>query len=249
MIFTTVDMIVRSMLIQKRLPLHYYLEYLKYACDGLRELTFDSLRVVNTVELTINQDGHYATLPCDYVDFTKIGIKQGQFVQPVTQRDSMNRLPNHNLTGNIINYGDANSVNLDFPFWPGYWMFQNVDDLGENIGRLFGYNTGIANDGFKVIRERGIIQVTESFDMQTLVLEYISNGLSVDNVTQVDPYAQAAIEAYMAWKSSRNAAIDQSPEAVSFGNQQRILRARKADETVWDIRQVLYRNYKSSVKN
>lgn len=247
--FTTIDKIVRSLLIQKRLPLHFYLEYAKYACDGLRELTFDSLRVVNTTTLAINEDGYYADLPCDYVDWTKVGFKAGQFVSPITQRDTINRLHNYTSQGAITNYGDPATSNLDFPFWPGYWMFQNIDDLGENIGRLYGYNTGISENGFKIMPERGQIQFTESIQSTVIVLEYISDGQTNDNASQVDPYAQACIEAYVRWRTSRNSDIDRSPEGVAYVNARRIFRARKDELTLVQLRQILFSNYKMSQKN
>ena len=178
-----------------------------------------------------------------------MGIKQGQFVQPITQRDSINRLQNFSSTGNITVYGDVNSVNLDFPFWPGYWMFQNIDDLGENLGRLYGYNTGYANNGFKIIKERSQIQFTESFDQPFAIMEYISNGQTADNASKVEYYAQAAIEAYINWKRSRNADIEVSPEGAAYYNQRRLLRGRMDELTPWDIRQILYKNYKPSIKN
>lgn len=248
MTFTSIDLIVRRVLLQKRLPIHYYLEFLTHATTCLREMSYDSLHIVNTVELVHNS--YYAVeLPCDFVDWTKVGIKQGQFVQPITQRDSINNLTNVNTQGQPILYGGTNTVNMDFPFWPGYWMFQNIDDLGENLGRLYGYNTGIANDGFKIIWQRGQMQLTESFDNCTVVLEYISDGQTCDNATKVDPMVQGAVEAYINWKRSPNADIDRSPEGVSFFNQWRKYRARKNGLTPWDIRQILYRNYKGSLKN
>jgi len=241
--FTSVDTITRSVLIQKRLPLHYYLQILKYSCDCLRELYFDSLLIVNTVELTVNQEGHFVDLPCDYVDFTKVGVRRGQFVQPITQRDSLNRLQNHDTTGNVIDYGGVATANFEFPFWPGYWLFQNIDDLGENLGRLYGFNTGAARNGFKVIRERGQMQLTETFNSPTLILEYISDGQTVNNASKVDPLAQSTIEAYDKWKISKNSDIEQSPEGLAYFNQRRILRARKNELTPWDIRQIIYSNY------
>lgn len=247
--FTTIDKIVRGVLIQKRWPLHYYLECAKHALDCLRELTFDSLRIVNTVELTINEDGYYADLPCDYVDWTKVGLKIGQFVQPITQRDSINRLHNYDSQGAIINYGDATDAITDYPFWPGYWMYQNIDDLGENIGRLYGYNTAVANNSFKILRERGQIQFNESTQTNTIVLEYISDGQTSDNATQVDPYAESCIESYISWKTSPSGDNDRSPEGRSYANARRIFRARKNELTLVQIRQILYANYRMSQKN
>lgn len=246
--YTTVDKIVRSVLIQKKLPLHYYLEMLKYACDCVRELYMDSMRVVNTVELEVN-DYYAVDLPCDYMDWTKVGIKQGQLVQPIAQKDSINNLRNVNSSGEYVPYNQQPGANFDFPFWPGYWMFQNIDDLGENLGRLYGYNTTIQNNGFKVIPDRCQIQLSEVFSNCKIVLEYISDGQCADNASQVDPYAQACIEAYMRWRFSPNADIDRSPEAVSYVNARRIYRARKDPLTTVEIRQILFANYIGSPKN
>lgn len=246
--YTTVDKITRSMLIQLRLPLHFYIQFAKYALDCIRELTFDSMRVVNTTLLEINEN-FYAELPCGFVDFTFVGIRQGQFVQPITQRQSINNLPALTPQGAITTYGDPTTQSLDFPFWPGYWMFQNIDDLGENTGRLYGWNTGIDNNGFKIIPERNIIQFTESFTRCHAVMEWIGDGQCADSATKVDPMAQACIEAYMRWRFSSNDSIERSPEGASYFNQRRLYRARKDELTPYEIRNILYRNYRASIKN
>lgn len=246
--YTTLDKIIRRNLLAKRLPLHYYVEFMVHASTCLRELTFDTLRVVNTVELTLS-DSFAVDLPCDFVDWTKVGVKMGQYVQPITQRDTIDRLPAYNSQGQVTTYSDPDTVNLDFPFWPGFWMFQNIDDLGENLGRLYGFNVGAATDAFKVLRERRQIQFTETMNTDTIVLEYISDGQTSDNATQIDPYAQSAIEAFINWKRSQNADIDRSPEARTFYNQRRVLRARMSQVTIADIRQILYSNYRASIKN
>lgn len=245
--YTTLDKIVRRNLLAKRLPLHYYIEYLVHASTCLRELTFDSLKIINTVELELN-DYFAADLPCDYLDWTKVGIKMGQFVQPITQRDSINRLRAQNSQGQYVTYQDPDTYDLIFPFWPGYWMFQNIDDLGENLGRLYGFNPGIVPDGFKVLKERNQIQFTESMRTCTVVLEYISDGQTSDNATQIDQYAWSTIEAYINWKRSVNADSDVSQEARNYLNQRRLLRARMSELTLYDLRQILYRNYTGAIK-
>ncbi len=245
--YTTLDKIVRRNLLAKRMPLHYYIEYMVHASTCLRELTFDSLKIINTVELELN-DYYAADLPCDYLDWTKVGIKMGQFVQPITQRDSINRLHAYNNQGQITTYQDPGTFNLDFPFWPGYWMFQNIDDLGENLGRLYGYNTGIVPDGFKILKERNQIQFLESSRDCTYVLEYISDGQTSDNATQVEQYAWSTIEAYINWKRSVNADSDVSPESRNYLNQRRLLRARMSELTLYDLRQIIYRNYTAAIK-
>lgn len=246
--YTTLDKIIRRNLLAKRLPLHYYVEFLVHASTCLRELTFDSLMIINTVELEVN-DYYAVDLPCDFVDWTKVGVKAGQFIKPIPQRDTISRLHNYNSSGDIVPYNEPDAINLQFPFWPGYWMFQNIDDLGENIGRLYGFNTGIGSNGFKYLPERRQIQFTESLEYTTIILEYISDGQTSDNASQIDEYAWSTIEAYINWKRSPNADVDRSMEARSYYNQRRMLRARMNELTPWDIRQILYRNYRGSIKN
>jgi hypothetical protein len=245
--FTTLDKVIRRNLLAKRQPLHYYIEYLVHASTCLRELTFDSLKIINTVELTLN-DYYAADLPCDYIDFTKVGIRVGQFIQPITQRDSINRLRNQDSQGAYVPYQQTNTINLDFPFWPGFWMFQNVDDLGENTGRFYGWNPGLVEDGFKIIKERNQIQFQQSARVGTYVMEYISDGQTSDNASQVEQYAWSAIEAYINWKRTPNADNDHAPEAYNYKNQRRLLRARMSELTLYDLRQILFRNYRASIK-
>lgn len=253
MVYTSLDTITRSVLLQKGLPLHWYVQFLKYATDGVRELSFDSMQAISTVTLSIDQRNFAANLPCDYIDWIKVGVPQGQFVQPLVQRQSINRLTNYTTLGQPVTYGDAQTVNLDFPFWPGYWMFQNVDDLGENVGRLFGYNTAFTNNFFKVIPERGQIQFAETLEQTTCVLEYIGSGMTTSNSTKIDPLAQAAVEAYMDWKyklHSRRFNGNDIEEAFRlYTIELRRYRARKDELTPWDIRQAVYRSYMGAPKN
>jgi hypothetical protein len=250
--YTSLDTITRSVLLQKGLPLHWYVQFLKYAADSIRELCFDSMRAINTVSLPIDQRDFTSDLPCDYVDWVKVGVPQGQFVQPLVQRLSMNRLTNFTSQGQPTTYGDANSVNMDFPFWPGYWMFQNIDDLGEQVGRLYGYNTAFTNNTFKVLPERGQIQFCESLCQPVCILEYISSGQTMSNSTKIDPQCQAAVEAYMDWKyKSHSKRFSPGEAEQAFGHYKielRRFRARKDELTCWDIRQSIYRTYMASPK-
>lgn len=209
----------------------------------------DTLQVTNTVILTLNSYSA-ADLPCDYVDDVAIGIPVGQYVMPVTQRNTINNLPNIGTNGQPIPYGVADAgVAIDFPFFPGYWMYQNVDDLGENTGRLYGMNTGLVNTSYKIIRGRGQIQFSEQFPSPTAILEYISDGQCVDNATKIDIRSQATIEAYSIWKNSRNKDNYQSPEAITFGREWRKLRARLSDVTLADVRQAMLKAYGQYPKN
>lgn len=240
------------MLLQKNLPLHWYVNFLKYAADCVRELAIDSAHAINEVELTIDQRDWTVNLPCDYVDWIKVGIPEGQYVRPLTQRESFNRLTNYTSQGVPTTYGAGTPQNVDFPFWPGFWMFQNVDDLGESVGRLYGFGAALYQNGFKVFPERGQIQLTQGLRSRTIVLQYLSSGQTVNNATKIDPLCQACVEAYIDWKFKSHSKRFAPGEAEqAFGHYKielRRFRARKNDMTIADIKQAIFRNYVLTAK-
>lgn len=251
MTFTSLDTIVRSVLLQKALPVHYYVQFLKYSADCYRELAYDSLRAINTIELPIDQRMKAANLPCDYIDWVSVGVPVGQFVRPLVQRDTINPLTKKTAQGQPTTYGIPAPVVQDFFFLQGYWWYSNIDDLGENLGRMFG-GTPSPSNSFKVIPERGQIQFDEAMASTVCVLQYISSGQSMDNVTRIEPLAQACIEAYMDWKykshSKRFSAGEAEQGFQHYKIELRRFRARKDELTIPDIRQAIFKSYLGAPK-
>lgn len=248
--FNTLDQIVRNVLLSKRLSLHFYVEFLTHAANCLRELTIDTLQVINTIELIPNS--YYAIdLPCDFVDDLSLGIPVGQYVKPIAKRDNINRLANTNTLGQKIPYGNpaiTDGTTGFFGFWPGWTWYWNIDDFGESTGRLYGAGT-ISRNGYELIRERNQIQLTETFIGCKVVLQYISDGQCIDNATQITPMAFSCISAYINWKRGPNADIDRSPEGIAWVNARKVLRARMDDLDIPSLKQILHSNYRGSPKN
>jgi hypothetical protein len=177
----------------------------------------------------------------------------GQFVRPIPEIETINRLPAKLPNGQNTTYGNAGGVVVDdFPIWPGMWIWSNIDDLGENIGRMYGWPADYRTDGFKIIPERNIIQFTETFDMPTCVLEYISDGQTIDNASAVDARAQKTIETYCDWQWRWHTG-KRSPAEIDMAYRMYVkewkkLRARLSSLTISDIKQALHRNFKLSIK-
>lgn len=232
--------------------LHYYIQALKSASDCLRELTFDTLQNVNTVNLTLSDSGS-ADLPCDYVDFVKVGVPYSQYVRPLVQKDSINRLQNKDTSGNPIPYSNAIDVTYgDTVSVPPFFESDYINDNGEPLGRLFGFNAGWIQDGFKILRERGQIQVDQQLCATSTYLEYISDGQCSDNATKVHPYAQKTIEAYILWQFKQHSRAYGSQERElaknEFSTQRRILRARMNGLTAQDIKRIVRKSYSATIK-
>jgi hypothetical protein len=247
MIFANLDSIAKRRLLANGLPLHYYLEHLLHAATCLRELSFDTLHIINTARLPVN-DYNAVDLPFDFVDDVMVGIPVGGMLQPVAKRDNINPLRTFDEDGQFANWTESNSEETNAIFSGTWTWFWNVNDFGEPTGRMFGAGSG-SDNGYMVDRKRRQIQLTGSFTSDEIVLMYISDGQSADNATQIDVRAQAAIDAFIGWKASPNADIKDSYEAATFYNEKRMLRARLDDLTILDIKAIIRRNYKAAPKN
>ena len=198
----TLDEITRRGLIESGLPIHYYFEYLTHGATCLRELAFDTLKIVNTVSLPVSETGA-VDLPDDFVDDVAVCLPAGTTLQPLPHQNWINPMKFHSrTTGQFTNPGNnvaagVNSAGADDSFfwgsagWLWYW---NVNDFGEPTGRFFGASGGTQR-GYKVVKERRQIQMSYDYAGLSIVLQYISDGQSIDNATQIDTQAIQCIRA------------------------------------------------------
>lgn len=251
MIFTNLDTSVRRELLERRLPIHFYLEVLTHMSACLRELTFDTLQVINTVTLTPNAAGQ-ANLPCDFDQEIGIFISSGQFLYQMVHRDNITPLVNYNQTGQPVPYGSSssNATNSFLPEgWPINSWFWNIDDFGESLGRMFGTDTTLFNpNGYKIIKERGQVQFTETNNRCNYVLIYVSDGQTINNASQITPRAINTLQAWTCWKRSKNYANPKSPEGFGYYNAKRNLRSRMNEIDLEDIKQIIRSNYQDAPK-
>lgn len=253
MILSTLDTIVRRGLLESNLPIHYYLEYMVHSATCLRELSFDTLKIVNTIELPVNEYGA-VDLPDDFVDDVAVSLPGGTALQPLPHQDWINPIRyNNSSTGQyqLPTRPSQNAAGTDDSFfwgsagWLWYW---NVNDFGEPTGRFFG-STGGTNRGYKVIKERRQIQMSFDYSGDSIILQYISDGQNVNAASQIDTQAIQTIRAWQEWKHSPNANNEYSPEAMSFWNRKKTLRSRLSGLTLVDVKNALRSAYTGAVKN
>jgi hypothetical protein len=247
MLFGNLDMIVKNRLLSKRLPLHFYLESLVHAANCIRQLNIDTLKIINTVELTVNSYGAI-DLPDDFMDDVGLALPVGGLLQPIHKKDSITPIRYRDSTGAFV--APTNDAGSENQFWfnPNQYWLWNVNEFGESTGRYFGANGGAPLNGWKVIKERRQIQLTGTFTSDTAVLMYISDGQNPDNATMVDMMAFDTINSYSDWQASPNATNIRSAEAYKYFNDRRILRARLNPITVADIKNILYSSYTAAIK-
>jgi hypothetical protein len=111
MVTVTLNEVVRKTLNKHRLPLHYYIQFLVFAVDLLKELHFTTLPKQTTVELVLDSNFE-ATLPVDYVEeicaYEAVGDKlvelpHNEHVSTFDYKD-WNVLTPY-VIGNRVNYG------------------------------------------------------------------------------------------------------------------------------------------------
>lgn len=239
----SLDTIVRNVLLRKNYSIHFYIDALIAARDCLRELNLDTLGIVNTKVIPLN-DGFAAEIPADYCDWVEVAAKAGQFLRPLVPTNDINPLISRDSTGAIQTYGNSNTQDSSIfnSLAAGYfWRTVTWNQYGENVGRLFGFTDGYA-DTFQVFKERNQIQCNEQVGVTEIVLKYISDGMDADAASHVETYAIKTIEEYIMWqfKEMNRTYNDSEKERARqlYIKEYGILRARKADWSIARIKRI-----------
>ena len=75
--FISVQDVIQDLIVEEgKSSEHDYLRYFKLALSGLKELNFDTVRQIKTIELSLDYK-NTVRLPSDYVSYTKIGTVGG----------------------------------------------------------------------------------------------------------------------------------------------------------------------------
>lgn len=200
--FTTLDIIVNGLLVERGYPIHYYLQFLHHAARAYEELHYDTLKNIKTVKLLVNSY-KAVELPCDLMDIVKVGTPNGQFVRSLAEREGISRINNFDSNGNKTVFPSPTSDGFDLAMingslFNGYSQYTN--DKGQFTGNVRGYADGDSSQTFRYVPERNEIQLHEGISSSYIILQYITDGTSIDNATMITPYAKASIEAYILWK-------------------------------------------------
>jgi hypothetical protein len=241
--WSNLDTLCRQHLLQRGLPLHYYVESLTHAAEALRELTLIKLQVIKTVRIPLN-DYWAGALPHDFVDDVAVCLPVGQQLKPLVKDDTLTPLRNRNASGAFVPRGTSEVSTVAGV--TGYWFF-GTNEWGEHPGKMFGVSGG-SSVGYKIVRERRQIQLSENYPYAEIVLQYISDGQSADAATQVDVRAARAITTFIDWQEGPNAKAKDAPEARTFYNELRLLGTKLNPLTLTDIRNIIHSATHASIK-
>lgn len=245
----TLDTIIKRTLLAKGLTVHWYLDFLVLGSDALRELSFDTLKIVNYQYLPLNAQGA-ADLPEDFVDDVYAALPVANKLQKIPKDNKINPLRLSETTGDYTTYTSSglDTANGD-ALYPYAIFIDRYNSYGEPTGGLWGVGGGATVNTYTIVKSRNQLQMNESSSADGVFLAYISDGQSVDAASQIDSRAVSAIQAYITWKSSQGANSQHSAEGQLFYNERRLLRARLNTLTTTDIKNIIRSHYRATPKS
>lgn len=259
----SIDQIITSWLGKRGYTLHYYVKAAFLAAEAVQELSLTSLPMLHHALLTKEAGQNWYTLPKGYTDYVRVGVRFGDTWMPL--RISERLMPYSNTDGdgdmNPAEFGeDMNVLGANSSWYSGASNPASFAAGSFSAGSFSTVPTpaptptaivdgwGVFSDGYAYASRyglgvyfdvaRGIIVAPDGFAFDEIYLVYTGIG-TIDNMTGIPVYAQAAIESYIDWKYAANKRDISRGEAQDwerkFDNQHRLLRARVQR---WSIEEV-----------
>ena len=189
-----------------------------HAKRGLQELNYDVLRRIKGTEIDVDPDTLTLTLPEDYIKYVRVSWvdNAGYFHPMITNEDT--KIAEAYLQDNdyAILFDDAGNVlkasqnsydqTLVTDQYSSYKFYQgdNLSGIESDINygnARFGMDTGKANFNgwFTVDKATGIMKFSSNIGSNSIVLEYISDGLESSTLSdiRVHKFAEEALYAYI----------------------------------------------------
>jgi hypothetical protein len=222
MVTITLDELIRKTLHKNGLPLHYYLPYLLFAKDGLKELKFTVLPCDNTVELTLDSRKE-ATLPADFVGEVAVYKAEG---------DKLIELP-HNYLISTFDSPSAFPKELQIN---GADASTYIDEFGNDLAGDFG-RINPRTDGYRIIPELNKIRLDNNSDLTKVYLKYVTLPKKTSNKTLVHPFIEPALTAYINWQVAFYTVNDRTVmlKRAEYYNQRRLAKINLYKINITDI--------------
>ena len=190
-----------------------------HAKRAMQEFSYDTLRSVNSQELTVPNSLSLA-IPQDYVNYVNVswvddqGVKHVMTPTSITSNPGETPLQSNNGQPMQDNFGDnLGGTSITEDRWSNNAL-KNRRDVIDNgdfswdllygeqsygVGQLYGLDPQNANiNGYFTINDReGKFSFSSDLVGRIIILEYISDGLSTDGDTRVPKMAEEAMYAYI----------------------------------------------------
>jgi hypothetical protein len=249
---TTMDSIVRTVLMELNLPIHFYFRAATIGIRTMRDINLGTLPYVKTARLTVDAFNE-CNIPADLVDWIKVGTEKGAEIVPMGENRSYNRLPKLDDADAQIAYnepaGHTVSINSSFN---NYTFGRSINDYGEITGKMFGLGGGTRADEFKFFAERGKILVGGNLtDGDTIYIEYVAYDTSQFHTgipIVATPFIEQSIKFNFARYDRTGRLGDINREQQILSLEKRKLRSALTSIDTDTMLRLFRSNYKQSIK-
>lgn len=189
--------IVDQFIADNSLTDHWHQKALSWAFLGLRGLKLNVFQDVKTCSLAVTSR-KTAALPANYVDWTKVGVRRGQYVITLAVNDALSKAPrtdNETVVAGLLSQNLPNGIDVNS--YSGYSFFN------YNGNSFFSLGGGLPNKrSFQIVEHDSCKEILLDYDFpcDEVYLEYITDGLDPCGETVVNPYMYDYLLKYIDYK-------------------------------------------------
>ena len=224
-----------------------------HAKRGIQEINYDALRNIKVLQQSVGDDLRFI-LPPDYVNYVRISVEKDGILFPLHEnsqinyadeylkdnngnllfdqngevleeelsqldRDRLAGLPKQQFLENGLRYGD----------WG--WCVDGSCYFNYRVGGYYGLDTSKANvnDSFRINKQSGVINFSSGVNAQSIVLEYVSDGMEngADDSVTINKLAEDYLYSYIRWAILDNK-IDTQEYVVRRAKKEKMAKLRNA---------------------
>jgi len=229
------------------------------ALRGIREMGFDTSKIIRSLKLSVDSTTDTVSLPVDYVDWTKVGVVGTDGLiyvlgenkninysrEMISGGDSEDRVDSKSSTSGVASVGsDGVGDGFDSYIFRNF-VYQN------NEGRLYGVGGGNYYGEFRVNMDQNRIELSVNSDVNEVVVEYIADEARSE-CPRVHVYCEEAIANYVYYRlverKSSVPANEKSRARQEYYNELRKANARMKSFTKEEALKTIRKNSKQSPK-
>lgn len=224
-----------------------------HAKRGIQEINYDALRNIKVLQQGVDENLRFI-LPPDYINYVRISVEKDGILFPLHENTKINYATEYlkdnngdllfDIDGEVLEAGNSQLDRdrlaglpqqqfLDSGVRYGQWGWCVDGDwyFGYGIGGYYGLNTETAtiNDTFRIDRKSGVINFSSGVNAQSVVLEYVSDGMENgdDDSVSINKLAEDYIYTYIRWAILDNR-VDTQEYVVRRAKKEKMAKLRNA---------------------
>ena len=224
-----------------------------HAKRGIQEINYDALRNIKVLQQNVGDDLRFI-LPPDYVNYVRISVEKDGVLFPLHENDKINYASEYlkdnngdllfDANGEVLEAGNSLLDRNRLAGLPkqqflyagaryGQWGW-NVDGdwyFDYGIGAYYGLDTSQANinDSFRIDKKSGVINFSSGVKAESIVLEYVSDGMENgdDDSVSINKLAEDYIYSYIKWAILHNR-VDAQEYVIRRARREKMAKLRNA---------------------